>query len=162
MTCIGERIFHSFHVHLCIICLRPFSAKMFSFCSDLAFDQSQPSSCPFPVRIIAAFYHLMTTWLGLGSALEPRQNLDQNPRHVQCRAGLAAAELELQLEDERCSSLSHLRSGAVESSRQLHPPGMALQEPGKAATGTWKGMARHPPSHRSACWGRPLSSLAWN
>ena len=123
MTCIGERIFHSFDVHVCIICLRPFSAKMFSFCSDMAFDQSQPSSCPFPVRIIAAFYHLMTTWLGLGSALEPRQNLDQNPRHVQCRAGLAAAELELQLEDERCSSLSHLRSGAVESSRQLHPPG---------------------------------------
>ena len=73
MPCIGERIFHSFHVHLCIICLRPFSAKMFSFCSDMAFDQSQPSSCPFPVRIIAAFYHLMTTWLGLGSALEPRE-----------------------------------------------------------------------------------------
>ena len=54
--------------------------------------------------------------------------------------------------------LSHLRSGGVESSRH----GAARTREGSDGRGTWKGMALHPPSHRSPCWGRSLGSLALN
>ena len=74
MPCIGERIFHSFHVHLCIMPM-PLFGKDVELTQRHGFGPKPAIvvPCPFPVRIIAAFYHLMTTWLGLGSALEPRE-----------------------------------------------------------------------------------------
>jgi len=50
--------------------------------------------------------------------------------------------------------------------QQQHPAhsrhGAARTREGSDGRGTWKGMALHPPSHRSPCWGRSLGSLALN